>query len=41
MAYFNEDNVTDHRGDEVFPKIYNMEQLTIADVHELERIMWE
>lgn len=35
------DYLAEHRNDEVFQKIYNMEQLTIADVHELERIMWE
>lgn len=35
------DYLADHRDDEVFQKIYNMEQLTIKDVHELERIMWE
>ena len=33
--------MAEHRNDEVFQKIYNMEQLTIKDVHELERIMWE
>ena len=35
------DYLAEHRGDEVFRKIYNMEQLSISDVHELERIMWE
>jgi len=35
------DYLAEHREDEVFQKIYNMEQLTIQDVHELERIMWE
>ena len=35
------DYLAEHREDEVFQKIYNMEQLTIIDVHELERIMWE
>ena len=35
------DYMAEHRDDEVFQKIYNMEQLTIQDVHELERIMWE
>ena len=35
------DYLSEHRDDEVFQKIYNMEQLTIIDVHELERIMWE
>lgn len=35
------DYLAEHRDDEVFQKIYNMEQLTIQDVHELERIMWE
>lgn len=35
------DYLAEHRDDEVFQKIYNMEQLTIVDVHELERIMWE
>ena len=35
------DYLANHRNDEVFQKIYNMEQLTITDVHELERIMWE
>jgi type I restriction enzyme R subunit len=35
------DYMAAHRDDEVFQKIYNMEQLTIQDVHELERIMWE
>ena len=35
------DYMAEHRNDEVFQKIYNMEQLTIQDVHELERIMWE
>ncbi|MBQ3770151.1 MAG: DEAD/DEAH box helicase family protein [Prevotella sp.] len=35
------DYLAAHRDDEVFQKIYNMEQLTIIDVHELERIMWE
>ena len=35
------DYLAEHRHDEVFRKIYNMEQLTIQDVHELERIMWE
>ena len=35
------DYLAEHRDDEVFRKIYNMEQLTIQDVHELERIMWE
>ena len=35
------DYLAEHRDDDVFQKIYNMEQLTIMDVHELERIMWE
>ena len=35
------DYLAEHRDDEVFQKIYNMEQLTIVDVHELECIMWE
>ena len=35
------DYLAEHRDDEVFQKIYQMEQLTIVDVHELERIMWE
>ena len=35
------DYLAEHRDDEVFQKIYHMEQLTIVDVHELERIMWE
>lgn len=35
------DYLAEHRDDEVFQKIYNMEQLTIVDVHELERILWE
>ena len=35
------DYLAAHRDDEVFQKIYHMEQLTIQDVHELERIMWE
>ena len=35
------DYLAEHRNDEVFQKIYDMEQLTIVDVHELERIMWE
>ena len=35
------DYLAEHRDDEVFQKIYNMEQLTLFDVHELERIMWE
>ena len=35
------DYLAEHRSDKVFQKIYNMEQLTIVDVHELERIMWE
>ena len=39
MAYFKEDNVTDHRGDEVFQKIYNMEQLTIMQEEYLDSIL--
>ena len=35
------DYLAEHRNDEVFRKIYEMEQLTILDIHELERIMWE
>lgn len=35
------DYLAEHRDDEVFQKIYNMEQLSMTDVHELERIMWE
>ncbi len=35
------DYLADHRDDEVFQKIYNMEQLTIKDVHELEHILWK
>ncbi|MBR1682455.1 MAG: DEAD/DEAH box helicase family protein [Bacteroidaceae bacterium] len=35
------DYLAEHRDDEVFRKIFNMKQLTIQDVHELERILWE
>ena len=34
------DYLAEHRDEGVFQKIYNMEQLSISDVHELERIMW-
>ncbi|MGN0032782.1 MAG: DEAD/DEAH box helicase family protein [Candidatus Limimorpha sp.] len=35
------DFLTEHRNLPVLDKIYSMEQLSIADVHELERILWK
>ncbi len=35
------DFLAEHRNLPVLDKIYSMEQLTIADVHELEKILWK
>ena len=35
------DYIREHRDDEVFQKIFRLEQLTPDDISQLERIMWE